>query len=148
MKPKRKLPPCVPDDAVKGGISWDDSLEATREDKAYAKAARDLNRRWARWLKAKAIIDADWKKDAERRLAAVTEEIERDKLLNDLEEELAADRAADAKVEIEYLNQLAQIIEKRKAAWLEAAKKRLARATAEINRDIVKREKLKFLGHT
>ncbi len=123
----------IPYDLLRDGIEFEDDPEV-----------KDLERRWKRWLHFKVIIDADWKKDAERRLTEVTTEIETERLLTKLEEERIADQTADDAQVKAYLEQFAAIAKKRNNAWLVEAKKRLDRETGKINKDIARRERKLF----
>jgi hypothetical protein len=118
----------IPDDV--GQIEWQD-------DPSVVKAARDLQHRWHRWLKMKEIIDADWKANAEKELAAVSGEVETGLLLARLEAERIADQTADATTTQKYLDELLAIRDK---AWRSQAEQRLAAATRTINADIRKRD--------
>jgi hypothetical protein len=101
---------------------------------------------WQEWYAAKKMIDDEWKKEAERRLAAVTGEVQRDLLLNHLEAELEATQNADRIEEEKFLERLAAAAKKSREAWRAKAQKALDAATKSINADIVRRERLKFLG--
>jgi len=128
---------CIPDEVLNDGIEWEN-------DPAIQRAANELSRRMSRWLRAKEIIDADWRKDAEQRLAAVTTVIERDNLIDDLEAELEADRHADDETVANYLEQFAEIARRANAAWRKRAEEQLRKATAEINRSIARTERKAF----
>jgi hypothetical protein len=135
MKRRHRLPPCIPNDCAVGGIEFDDDP-----------AVIDLERRWARWWAAKTIMDDDWKRAAEAELAAVSTEIGRDLLISRLEHELEVDQSADDEHLDRYLEQFRILADKANARWKERAQARLTAVTRELNTDIVKREKLHFLG--
>ena len=118
---------CVPDEAAQ--VIWDDDKQALADEEAY----QQLGRRFQRWLRAKAIIDADWKAEAEARLAAVSPGIETDNLLAKLDAELEADRTADDAAVTVYLESLAEIVRRANDAWRERAQKRLLGVTMKIN---------------
>jgi len=147
-KQTRQVPPCVPDDAVKGGIVWEDSAEAQAEDRAFRHAANELAKRRSEWLRVKAELDADWLRNAEAELAAVSGDVERDQLLERIDARLTADEELSRKQEQEYLEAVAALIRERAARankeWLAAAQKKLAAATAAITRDIVRHEREVF----
>jgi hypothetical protein len=125
----------VPNDCAVGGIEWDDSSSVV-----------ELELMWQEWYAAKKMIDDEWKRDAERRLAAVTGEVERGILLNHLEAELEANRDADRIAEEKFLDRLAAAAARSREAWRARAQAALDRVTKDINADIVRRERLRFLG--
>jgi hypothetical protein len=133
---RRRLPPCIPNDCAIGGIEWDDSSSVV-----------ELELMWQEWYAAKNMIDDEWKRDAERRLAAVTGEVARDLLLNRLDAELEANRNTDRIEEEKFLERLAAAAKRSREAWKKRAQKKLDRVTKEINSDIVRRERLRFLGN-
>jgi len=133
---RRHLPPCVPNDCAVGGIEWDDSSSVV-----------ELGLMWQEWYVAKKMIDDEWKRDAERRLAAVTGEVEKDLLLNYLDAELEANVNADRIEEEKFLDRLAAAAARSREAWRARAQAALDRVTKDINADIVRRERLTFLGH-
>jgi hypothetical protein len=125
----------VPNDCAVGGIEWDDSSSVV-----------ELELMWREWYVAKKMIDDEWKRDAERRLAAVTGGVERDILLNHCEAELEVNRNVDRIEEEKFLDRLAAAAARSREAWRVKAQKALDRVTKEINRDIIRAERLKFLG--
>jgi hypothetical protein len=132
---RRRLPPCLPNDVLKCGIEFDDD-----------NAVIELELMWSEWHAAKKMIDEEWHRDAVRRLAAVTGEVQRDLLLNHLEAEREANENADS-VEIEaYLKNLEAAAKRSREAWRVRAQARLDRATKDINAEIARRERLIFLG--
>ena len=72
----RRTPPNLPDDVLHDGIEWDDDPDVV-----------SLAHRFGQWLTAEKLIDADWRRDALKQIAAVTDEIETGLLLNKLEDE-------------------------------------------------------------
>jgi hypothetical protein len=132
---RRRLPPCVPDDVLKSGIEFDDD-----------NAVIELELMWQEWYAAKKMIDDEWHRDAVRRLTAVAGEVERDLLLNHLDAELEANQNADNREIETYLESLAAAAKRSREAWRVKAQKALDRVTKEINRDIVRAERLRFLG--
>ena len=72
-----------------------------------------LECRWLKVMRIKSEMDAAWRKDAERRLAAVTEEIEIDKVLAKLESERAADQARCQAEDQKYFDELLVLIKRR-----------------------------------
>jgi hypothetical protein len=124
----------VPNDCAVGGIEWDDSLSVV-----------ELELMWQEWYAAKKMIDDEWKRDAQRRLAAVTDEVERDMLLNHLDAELEKNRNADRIEEEQFLDRLAAAAARSREAWRARAQAALDRVTKNINADIVRRERLMFL---
>jgi len=126
----------VPNDCAVGGIEWDDSSSVV-----------ELGLMWQEWYVAKKMIDDEWKRDAERRLAAVTGEVEKDLLLNYLDAELEANVNADRIEEEKFLDRLAAAAARSREAWRARAQAALDRVTKDINADIVRRERLTFLGH-
>ena len=123
---------CVPDDV--GEVEWAD-------DPSIAKAAKDLAHRWHRWNRMKEVIDADWKRDAERQVAAVTDSVEAGLLMNRLDAERESNETADAAETDKYFAELAALHDR---VWMEQAKKRLAAATRSINKDIARKERRLF----
>lgn len=124
----------MPDDVDVGTIEWFD-------DPSIVKAREELERRWQQWNAAKLLIDADWRKDALKQIAAVTDEIETGLLLNRLEEERESNERADAAETQRYFAELAALHDR---VWMEQAKKRLASATRSINKDIARKERRLF----
>jgi hypothetical protein len=125
---------CVPDDVDVRTIEWEDPPE-------IVKAAKDLQHRWHRWNRMKEVIDADWKRDAERQIAAVTDSVETGILLNRLEAERESNEAADKIATDKYFQELKALHDR---VWMERAKKRLAAATRSINKDIARKERRLF----
>jgi hypothetical protein len=123
---------CVPDDV--GEVEWAD-------DPSIAKAAKDLAHRWHRWNRMKEVIDADWKRDAERQVAAVTDSVEAGLLMNRLDAERESNEKADAVATERYFAELKALHDR---VWMERAKKRLAAATRSINSDIARKERRLF----
>lgn len=110
-----------------------------------------LEQRFARWRKQQDEINADWLKASRQRVQDAAAEVDADKLKLALaaEEEKRLDYfASDAEETARYVAALAAAIKKqaadRNAAWRASAEARLRRATAEINRDIVSRERQHF----
>lgn len=132
---RRRLPPCVPNDCAIGGIEWDDSSSVV-----------ELEFMWQEWYAAKRMIDEEWHRDAVRRLAGVTGEVERDLLLNHIAAELEVNRNADRIEEEKFLDRLAAAAARLREAWRARAQAQLDRVTKDINADIVRRERLRFLG--
>jgi hypothetical protein len=120
---------CVPDDV--GEVEWTD-------DPSVVKAAKDLQHRWDRWLAAKKLIDDDWRRDAERQIAAVTDSVQAGLLMNQLEAERESNEQADAITTEKYFDELLAI---RERVWKQQAKAKLAAATAKINRDIARKDR-------
>jgi hypothetical protein len=125
---------CVPDDVDVRTIEWEDPP-------GIVKAAKDLQHRWHRWNRMKEVIDADWKRDAERQIAAVTDSVETGILLNRLEAERESNERADAAETDKYFAELKALHDR---VWMEQAKKRLAAATRSINKDIARKERRLF----
>lgn len=126
----------MPNDVLTGGgIEFDDDP-----------AVLDLERRWAEVRRVGKEIDEDWRRTAIQQLNAVTTEIERDQLLAKLEEQQQVKWEAERALEQKYLDKLLVIVKRSRDAWKKKAQERLDRATAEINRDLARRERLKFLG--
>jgi hypothetical protein len=123
---------CVPDDV--GEVEWAD-------DPSVVKAARDLAHRWHRWNAAKKLIEDDWRQDALKQIAAVTDEIETGLLLNKLDDERLSNEEADAAETDKYFAELAALHDR---VWMAQAKKRLAAATRSINKDIARKERRLF----
>lgn len=107
----------------------------------------DLERRWAEVRRVGKEIDEEWRRAAIQQLNVVTTEIERDQLLAKLEEQQAHKWEAEHALEQKYLDELLVIVKRSQGQWLIKAQARLAAATRELNLDIVKKEKLHFLGH-
>ena len=126
----RRTPPCVPDDALHGDVEWDDDPDVV-----------SLEQRWQRWLAAKRLIDDDWKRDAERQVAAVTDEIETGVLLARLEAERESNATADAAITKKYFQELAAVYDR---LWKRQAEKKLRAATKKINLDIARKERRLF----
>ena len=126
---------CVPDDVGDPRqIEWTDAPE-------IVKAAKDLQHRWHRWNRMKEVIDADWRQDALKQLAAVTDSVETGILLNRLEAERESTEAADKITTDKYFQELKALHDR---VWMEQAKKRLAAATRSINKDIARKERRLF----
>ncbi|MGA8409969.1 MAG: hypothetical protein WB680_22550 [Candidatus Acidiferrales bacterium] len=111
-------------------MEWDDDPDVV-----------SLEQRWQRWIAAKRLIDDDWKRDAERQVAAVTDEIETGLLLNRLDAERESNATADAAITERYFQELAAVYDR---LWKRQAEKRLRAATKKINREIVQRERRLF----
>ena len=101
---------------------------------------------WQEWYAAKRVIDEEWRKDAERRLAAVSGEVAQGILLNHLDAELEANLNADRIEEEKFLDALAAATARSRKAWRVRAQARLDHATKDINAEIARRERLIFLG--
>lgn len=138
----RRIPPCVPDS--ERDLVWDDSEAARKDEIAFNRAANELSRRFTRLLRIQREMDAEWRAWAEKQLAAVTEEVERDALIEKLDAERQADLQADAEIVDKYFEQLAALVKKRNDAWLANARKQLAIETAKINADTVAHERRVF----
>lgn len=100
-----------------------------------------LAHRFGQWLTAEKLIDADWRRDALKQIAAVTDEIETGLLLNKLEDERRSNEEADAAETDKYFAELKALHDR---VWMEQAKKRLAAATRSINKDIARKERRLF----
>jgi hypothetical protein len=133
---RRRLPPCLPNDVLTGGgIEFDDDP-----------AVLDLERRWAEVRRVGKEIADDWLRVAVQQLNVVTTEIAHDQLLTKLEVQQRVKWEAERALEQKYLDALLVIVKRSRDAWKKKAQERLDRATAEINRDLARRELLKFLG--
>jgi hypothetical protein len=64
-----------------------------------------------------------------------------------VEEQQQVKWEAELALEQKYLDELLIIVNRSRDAWKVKAQEQLDRATREINADLVKREKLYFLGH-
>jgi hypothetical protein len=109
---------------------------------------RTLEARFARWRKAKDLIDADWLKDSRQRVQEAAKEIDADELKIALaaeEEKRLAYFTEDALQNEAYIRALGVAIKKsadaRNAVWLAAARARLARATRAINAETNRRDR-------
>lgn len=127
----------MPNDVLTGGgIEFDDDP-----------AVIDLERRWCEVKRVGKEIEEDWHRAAVQQLNEVTTEIERDQLLNKLDEQQAHKWEAERALEAKYLDELLVIVKRSQGQWRIKAQARLDAATREINASIVKQEKLRFLGH-
>jgi hypothetical protein len=126
----------LPNDVLTGGgIEFDDDP-----------AVLDLERRWAEVRRVGKEIADDWLRVAVQQLNVVTTEIAHDQLLTKLEVQQRVKWEAERALEQKYLDALLVIVKRSRDAWKKKAQERLDRATAEINRDLARRELLKFLG--
>lgn len=120
---------------------WPDRLPHTgRHTGRHERLMRALEDRWRRWHKAKKIIDDDWRQDAERRLAEVAGELDRDRqkaVVEKLEAEEAARLAEDEKAVTAMLDQLAALIRKRKDDWKVQAANRLNSEICKTERQVL-----------
>jgi hypothetical protein len=128
-QPRRRLGP-IPDSVLADGIEWSNDPDVV-----------SFELRWDRWNAAKKLIDEDWKRDAERQIAAVTDSVEAGLLMNRLEAERESNETADAVTTQKYFDELKALHDR---VWMERAKKRLAAATRSINKDIARKERRLF----
>jgi hypothetical protein len=120
----------MPDSVLADGIEWSNDPDVV-----------SFELRWDRWNAAKKLIDEDWKRDAERQIAAVTDSVEAGLLMNRLEAERESNETADAVTTQKYFDELKALHDR---VWMERAKKRLAAATRSINKDIARKERRLF----
>lgn len=124
---------CVPSDVLRDGIEWQD-----------APIIAELERKFKRWQKAKAEIDADWQRAQLERVEAIGKEIDADKAKQALEDEesrRAAYYAQDQQEANRWIEALADAVKKQADAWRDKQLKRLARVEKEMEADRVREEK-------
>jgi hypothetical protein len=128
-----------------------EALEAdwptTRPGSMDERRIRALEARFDRWRRAKDEINADIRAAYLRRLEEVGREIAADRrkqMLADLDAQQAVYAAADAAENQRYLDSIVAARQTREADWKKQALARLARATKEINADIVASERKLF----
>jgi hypothetical protein len=110
-------------------------------------AAAVVEARWQRWRAAKDAVNQDWLKAQLERVAEIAKEVDRDKQRTAMEaEEKKRDDyfRQDYEENQQFVSALAAAHQAKVDAWKKSAQERLTRATRQINREVVERERRIF----
>ena len=110
-------------------------------------AADVLEAKWQRWRAAKDSVNRDWVKAQLERVAEIAQEVDRDKQKTGVEEEEEKRRAYFLQDHQENQQFVAALVATHKAKveeWRIAAQERLRKATAQLNRETINRERKLF----
>jgi hypothetical protein len=136
--------PCYWDEVSWYGHSALEAAGAEWPNKEQKRAIRDLEERWQIWRDAKDLLDADFRKVQLERLKEIAKEIDAGKQKTDfelLEKTRAEHYAADLAANQQYVDEMAALLQQKRASDHAARIERANKAGREIARSRAKAER-------